>query len=657
VAYGIKYKITIKNRQWTNDICDVYVLNIYQKDYLGILISLEGADKPFVLKYQSGDDNKPVPIRASECETNFWNDGTLPLSTFYSEDDEEYRFDFLCYSIEDVVQNKLLWSGYMVQDNCQEQFAFPPYVVTLKGTDNLALLKEVALNTAFNESALRKVYESSLSADITISGLNTIAITEPLIVVSEDTTKMNVLNYGGIDYTIASASYDAGAHVLTLIIASPEEFPANGTFTGQSYTIYTTPNIFGKVSLYDIFTVLLSNTGISLPLRVYANIYENTTHDRGDDPVATFLEQTYVHCGEFQNEDGTWQDCYSILEKILFAFNGCLFQAEGVWVLMRYCEASLFTDNKILGTEFPADLISAASAVTLDPNVEFDKDAEIIFFNANQITRINRPFKDVKLTFNYVQPKNLIRNINLDEQGVLLNTSTISDPGQPDDGYIVREYSLPYWFETGFSGQPTVFLRVISSPVIDSVDEIEVERYIVLSGGTYGGPYLRSSSFFLDKNDRVKISFTMRTKNSQNGPSNNDFVFRTVNGGTEYKINFNNGVTTDGSWATGAGAVFTYSSTDDIGNWTNFEVDSLGAPVDGYFDIGLNQLDFSGTIEETHYKDFRIEYIPYINETSRIIGQYHLQHQPTRSKIQMMNKYILMIVRNIQLPERSLQMH
>src|SRR3954469_20682457 len=139
MAYGLKYQIPFLSRK-----NETFLINLLLKDYTGSTITLEGATDPFLLNYESGDNAIINPIRASECTVNFYNDSAIPLTTFYSEDDEAWKIEFYRQT-----GNQLLWSGFIVQDDCREIFQDPPHIIQLKGTDNLGLLKDIPFNEAW----------------------------------------------------------------------------------------------------------------------------------------------------------------------------------------------------------------------------------------------------------------------------------------------------------------------------------------------------------------------------------------------------------------------------------------------------------------------------------------------------------------------------
>jgi hypothetical protein len=342
VAYGRKYLLEFSNVQH-----DVYHVYISEKDYAGGIIALRGAtDQPFITKNSSGDDAVFNAIRAKECVINFVGENGISLkNNFYSEDDERFRIDFYCHSVSGTIIDKLLNSFFVVQDNCEEEFAAEPFNVSLSGTDNLALLKDVAFTTE------------------------------------------------GMPFDVA-----------------------NGEF-------------LGTISLFDFIKIALQQTGLAdLPLRIFSNIFENTTADRSTSATAEMFFETFLSTGKYLNDDGTWQDIYSIVQDILTTFNCCLCQENGAWNIVRRQESYLFTDNKIAGVEH--DLTTGTkTAIELDFNWPVVFGSNIFLDKADAVSRINRPFKYVKETFNFQQPASFIAHadLQLPDGAVPYETTTVGD--------------------------------------------------------------------------------------------------------------------------------------------------------------------------------------------------------------------------------------
>jgi hypothetical protein len=143
LAYGKKYTITFANRIQN----DIYRVEIWQKDFADDSTELTGAEVPFTVNWQEVEILSP--IKALEFTLNFITDGSIGIEDFYSDDDEGFRMDFYFQSDSSGGgTEKLLHSGYLIQDGASEPVTDIKHTITLKATDNLALLKSIKWNEA-----------------------------------------------------------------------------------------------------------------------------------------------------------------------------------------------------------------------------------------------------------------------------------------------------------------------------------------------------------------------------------------------------------------------------------------------------------------------------------------------------------------------------
>jgi hypothetical protein len=703
MAYGVKYRMPFISRKNIS-----YYVDLLLKDHeLDTVVTLTGAPDPFLLNYESGDNDIINPIRAGECTVNFYNDGATPLTTFYSEDDEAWQIRLYC---DDPLPDVPLWEGFLVQDDCRETFLDPPHIVQLKGTDNLALLKNVPFDKAFipeitetNSNVLTyNEFAGTISEGRTTLGINFVSSTNTPVDFTTGNSPLQdlagydptfnddrwILKNGStaktfhITGTISVQFLDFGeayrwtlqkSNATSTVIAlmantdivrhdipidvtitlqagerlfpigySDNDFSNNKQYFASTWTITENPqtvttSILDKLTLFDYIKFSLIKTGLALPLSIYSNIYENTMPDRGDDPVNEMFSQTHLFSGMFLNDDGTWANCYDILEKILFPLNATLQQAGGGWKIIHWPELRSNANNGIRGTAYDETFANPA-AITLAPNAPIAIGSDMIFINADATKSILRPYKNVKFTFNYQQPRELIRNINLQQEGNLIRE--YDDPNDTTGKTKIKEYELPHWYNAynGSGTPPEIFLRVVSSAVPQSVDKLEIDRYIVVKGSDYGALCLRSDYFYIDTNDRVRVNLQFRDAFHRNTNDDFLFVFAADPGGASnyFGITYNVIQRLNGQWIDGGVYRYTTNTEQDMHDWASISVESLGCPVAGKFYIVLPQVNNSGG--ETHYKDLSVDYIPYINDTSRITGQIHTQEITANPKNKLENE-------------------
>jgi hypothetical protein len=139
--YGLKYTMRFKNRVQN----DIYKCQIWQKGFSGSVLQLTGAPTPFTVTWQ--DQEILSPIKSIELTLSFLTDGSISIEDFYSDDDEEFRVDHYFESLADGTGTaKLLHSGYLIEDGVSEPVTDRKHIITLKATDNIALLKNVKWN-------------------------------------------------------------------------------------------------------------------------------------------------------------------------------------------------------------------------------------------------------------------------------------------------------------------------------------------------------------------------------------------------------------------------------------------------------------------------------------------------------------------------------
>lgn len=539
--YGIHYQIEFQSPQKADTVNNnIFNVNILQQDYAGTVTKLRGAAVPFKLSYQSGDDSIITTIRGSECEINFYNIGPTPLTTFYSEDDEEWKIEFYLHQTSGFVINLLLWTGFIVQDDCEEEFQDVPYVVTLRGTDNLGLLKDVPLYTT-------------------------------------DTT------------------------------------------------------VIGKVTLFSIIQAALTATGIEIPFQILCNLYENTTTDRTVTNTATLFEQTLIHTGAYLNDDGTWQNYYSVLEKILAPLNATLLQTGGRWTIVRYPEYKYFTNNQITGTLYQADF-TTPTLVTYSPNFLFSHGTANAFINADQTRRIVRPFKSVKETFNYVQPKQLIVGSDLQRLGAAIG-STI------DGDLRYNDYELPA--EWSHISGDTSFIRIVT----DTITDTETERFVYSPGSTVNDRGVQFNPIEVTKGDVFNFTLSFRTPTDA---SNISFLVKFLlltTTGDFYCITPFYAPFVAVAWALNTDYTYPIAvyEEDDSSQFQNYDLTRyflVGQklpliPEDGILLITVKAGNQDFVDETMHWNDIKIEFTNYINKSTKVIGHSHLQEQADNIK----NKY------------------
>lgn len=593
MAYGLKY---ICGFTGGPNGLQSYSVELWFKDWTGTFYNIVGGSSPVV---HGWDKDEPKPgIKGSSIDMQFINPGNLPLSAFYSTNDDNclviYKWD-----------SQVLFTGYLVQDDCNEIMVDFTHYINLTATDNLGLLKGLSLLDAarlWGEKTTLTTYINRVSNYV-------VSVTEgpgTFPVAPGDSITIDITDPDGVPYNgtyLVEAVVVTGGVLTEMQVATFISLPLGFGlgFTG-SVTLAKPVDLTQRLSLAAIIRMCLLSTNLELNCDVYANIIETST------TTARFLEETFEGGNDYSTGNNQWKTCYDVLNIILERFNATLFQAEGVWNIVRWDELRYY-DNEVTGFRYDSEMVYSSDIIQQDI---FTTGFEQETYPITGITKsILGAYKYDKETFNYKQPANLLCNYNLQKLGELIRT-------YPDGSDTVKEYEMLCWNDGPFAPYPDRYIRV----VINSFGE-EITRYAVVTGAT-GSNVLSAMSEPIDVEigDLIKVSFSWRTKDSHPFV-NNAFAVRLTDGVTTNYIQLG------GDWDTPIGINFAF---DDSGVWNNVEIPlSKGVPFRGQVQVFLNDATYTAG-EENWYKNFSFEITFGVTEQLNIIGQTHTNTQNQNPK-------------------------
>jgi hypothetical protein len=235
-------------------------------------------------------------------------------------------------------------------------------------------------------------------------------------------------------------------------------------------------------------------------------------------------------------------------------------------------------------------------------------------FESALLNSILRPYKSVQETFRYVVPDNLLNNENIDILGALINQYT-------SGSNTIYEYELPQWYnQDAFPGPyATRFIRII----INSFNNEEIDRYIVVKGPTFSSLGAMSNNIEVAVDDVISYEFDYKTNVSQPGVVGNVFVVRVTDGTSIFYLQNN------GSWSTTIGYTFSVLAGDNTNVWhTVTNINSRPLPISGRLNIFLS-LATLNPLDETHYKNFNFSVS---NSLSNVTGHVHTESQTNNLK-------------------------
>lgn len=604
MAYGVKYQCTF-DRIDPNGVNVDYTLQILEKDYGGGVTDVEASGVPVVHSYQT--DDPKAPIKGSSLSINLLNkNGSLPLETFLSTNDDQFQVQFFWTT-------QLMFIGFLVQDDCSETILDYTHEINLSANDNLGLLKDVALDKA----KVKYKFIDELNSNWATTAPHTLNL--PSGAFSDEIQVGDQIRIHNIIFDVI--------YNVTDVSTNPDFIVAE-TVSTATHATTDSIGLYRPILFADVITIAaildncLAATNLEINTHVFCNFLEEAM-----DFTKSFIGQTLINPQTFLKDTVLYDDCYTILTKVLQRFNCTLFQAKGVWTIVHWDELR-YSGYPIPGYSYDSDFNLLGAIKLNNESIIFagfnpflieafdPADRPDVYPESGLLHRVLRPYQFDKETFNFRQPAQLFRNFDLQTLGTLLSTSTT---GSGPTLRTINEYAAT-WFAPStllVSVVGTYFIRV----TLDNLNN-EIDRVLVVNGDC------KSYKIEVAAGDAFKYSFTFKTEDSQPGNINLVMIVELWDGTTR------NFFHEDGTWTTGVGWVYNIPSGDNSNIWHSVTIDCTNFPIpyDGLLYCYLRVADLSAPIHETYYKDIRFEYTALINESTKIIGQTHENSQDANIK-------------------------
>jgi len=596
--YGLKYKTAFDS---TAAVTTTYVIEIEEKNYNGIFYPMTLAATPVIHTWDN--DSIEPGIYGSSIKLAYLHDGTLPLINFYSEEDDKYRIKLSC-----VQTGQILFIGFIVQADCSESMEDYLHQVFLSANDNLGLLKSVSLDENLPAMGLLATVKFDFISPIPDN-----------FVYFYNTNFVPLL---GVPFTITGHINPAANITLTPTLVS-RIGDGNWKVQVADLSFFTDaiawPCVMvgtGNIDLYkrntilNIIRVCLFNTGLELETYILDSVFEET-----QDTSRCSFEQTYIDVRAFLN-DTSFGKCWDVLDIICKTFELQIFQANGVWYIIRLSEYRYSSSADAYEYDKDFNFIGTRSI----PNVLNAGYSQVTYPETAPLQSIVRPYKHTKKTFNYQATPQLLRNADLQNTGPLTVTYTTGSGTSLQTYY---EYDNPPDFFRGTTFYPTsrFFIRIIKD-----YTGTEIERTLVVQGIDDQTRAILMQPFEVNAGDSVELSFTFKC-NTGGAFGIIYFTMRLTDNLTSnvYANNGTSGVPQD--WTnTGRWKYSASGATTDI---QSVIINPILVPISGLIYVYFPQAVLSTTpTSETSFKDIRLKYTPYINDSTLIIGQVHTQEQP-----------------------------
>lgn len=150
MSYGVRYRC-----EWTSPMREQreYVIEILQRDYSGNVDILYPTGDVLTITQGQIGVNEFEPIKASEAALSLLciDDGD-PYMSLFTTDPLMYKLRVRRRLIDNERERMVSeWVGYLTAGTYSQEYALPPYHVSLKATDGLAILKDIPYLDAHGE--------------------------------------------------------------------------------------------------------------------------------------------------------------------------------------------------------------------------------------------------------------------------------------------------------------------------------------------------------------------------------------------------------------------------------------------------------------------------------------------------------------------------
>lgn len=407
-----------------------------------------------------------------------------------------------------------------------------------------------------------------------------------------------------------------------------------GLLKGLPLTDINDNEYSGRHTLISYIAGCLAKTGLDLQIQTFCSLFHTTMYSRTNGLGYDMFSQARLHHRTFLKNVNEFDDCYTVLQKILFGFS--LYQWNGRWVISYrgelqgsigptnyYCiythEGVLYTGGQDLGTQ-----ISVGKNQGVEP------------VRADQIVGYNFPLRSVKTEYIYEVPDNLVNNQRLQDFGDFISPLSTSES---------RAWQLVGWaqfhkYAAGVNGPETPISNKLSY-IRQEVNayNYELDRYMVLphDPASQFGPQVRNyirnlnDDFFVEKGDKLKITVDLRLANAQ---ADADLfymmVLLLVAGGNPGDPADWRTLREDGNWS-GSGASLNYTAGRlntvgqdvDITQWQTDGPEETTIPLSGSLFICLGTGGVANG-NEIHFKNITIDHSSYSAQDQRnsIKGDY-----------------------------------
>lgn len=496
MAKAEKYRIEFKSADGWDCI-----VKFNFEGFVGSSTTLTGGVKPFVLREFNTDEDIFKPIRPQMAEVEILTNSTgVTIEDFYSANDSDISVTF-------TINNILYWTGYLLQDDFQENWTDQNHIITIRATEGFGYLKTQQL--ADNGAELQGVFTPTAFIQYAMQGMS------------------------------------------------------------QGFARYYEFN--------NLFHDSMTSTSLGSP-----------------------LDQCYINAKTFAIEANTYEDKYTVLEKINRSWSQTIFMYRNYWWIFRMEE--LYTPPSENLDGFYSN-VGIKSGLSKRYDINIGTSQEVKPIAPGMIKLISKKTKTDEVDFNFESFDEILENESF-IRGTLSAQSV-----------TYKEYSLDGW--THYAGTinststpdafDTMYVREVYASGLQGA-LLERYAYIQITPASSDvNSFMQSSSVKCSALSKLKFSVDHKQLEAYTGLKSVAQV-TLISGALTYYLDEN------GKWTLNpvSDIAMTYSFGGSDGlkadEWNTFNVDSDIFPIDG--DLQLSLIAFntlSGNTQINYWKNLKFD--------------------------------------------------
>ncbi len=379
--------------------------------------------------------------------------------------------------------------------------------------------------------------------------------------------------------------------------------------------------VWGIYKVKEFIAYALDKTELGLDYWSFINMYPVGALQRGvvGDYDAFFYSNITSHT--FIRGPREFDDCYTVLSKIMQAYGCTLFQARGAWYILQ-------TNDRIAG-DLDGNRRNSSGTfqqTVLNQNFSIDIGLDKVtkLINADALTSWEKEFKETVIKYSFKMPPIFFRNWDLLDGTFNAPLSTSTRQVYDLSYWEAVPAFLGTWLNEGFIGVD-----------IDTTTNAELRRYLLLYtvANTSTHKAVKSTDYYVNQNDVLSFSYSTREKNARfNASVQWNFVVLEASNGDFYTLG------TNGAWSLNVIKRIGYgwNNTEDRRFWKEFNIEAQPFPVNGKLYVVFTSYQNPGSVnllgEQVYYKDLTVDIENYFNEMLTVDGYEYKNSQVNELK-------------------------